>query len=163
MEPRKPSLALAVLIFLAVAVLIVFSVLVWEVDIHISLILGAILAGIFGVFYLKYDYATIEKGIIDGIMTGMQACLILYTVGPLVGTWIASGVVPTMIYYGLSILSPGIFLFATLIMFGSCTFNRYFMGNIRNSWYSPYGYSPWTWDPCTSDSRCHNLRSLLRR
>ncbi|MCK9340232.1 MAG: sodium:proton antiporter, partial [Synergistaceae bacterium] len=65
MEPRKPSLALAVLIFLAVAVLIVFSVLVWEVDIHISLILGAILAGIFGVFYLKYDYDTIEKGIID--------------------------------------------------------------------------------------------------
>ena len=116
MEPRKPSLALAVLIFLAVAVLIVFSVLVWEVDIHISLILGAILAGIFGVFYLKYDYATIEKGIIDGIMTGMQACLILYTVGPLVGTWIAGGVVPTMIYYGLSILSPGIFLFATLII-----------------------------------------------
>ena len=116
MEPRKPSLALAVLIFLAVAVLIVFSVLVWEVDIHIPLILGAILAGIFGVFYLKYDYATIEKGIIDGIMTGMQACLILYTVGPLVGTWIAGGVVPTMIYYGLSILSPGIFLFATLII-----------------------------------------------
>lgn len=46
MEPRKPSLALAVLIFLAVAVLIIFSVMVWEVDIHISLILGAILAGI---------------------------------------------------------------------------------------------------------------------
>ena len=49
-------------------------------------------------------------------MTGMQACLILYTVGPLVGTWIVSGVVPSMIYYGLSILSPSIFLLATLII-----------------------------------------------
>lgn len=116
MEQRKPSLALAILIFVAVGVLIAFSVLVWEVDIHIPLILGAILAGSFGVFYLNIDYGTIEKGIVDGIMTGMQACLILYTVGPLVGTWIASGVVPTMIYYGLSILSPSIFLFATLVI-----------------------------------------------
>lgn len=116
MEQRKPTLALASLIFLAVAVLIIFSVLVWEVDIHIPLIMGAILAGFFGVFYLKIPYDTVEKGIIDGIMTGMQACLILYTVGPLIGTWIVSGVVPSMIYYGLSILNPSIFLFATLII-----------------------------------------------
>ena len=72
--------------------------------------MGALLAGIIGVFYLGYDYLTIEKGVIDGIMVGMQACLILYTVGPLIGTWICSGVVPSMIYYGLSILSPSIFL-----------------------------------------------------
>ena len=79
-------------------------------------ILSAIVAGIVGITVLKYDYNTIEKGIVDGIMTGMQACLILYTVGPLVGTWIVSGVVPSMIYYGLSILSPSIFLLATLII-----------------------------------------------
>lgn len=116
MEPRKPSLALTVALFLAVAAMIAASVLVWEVDIHITLILGAMLTILIGVAVLKYDYATIEKGIIDGIMTGMQACLILYTVGPLIGTWIVSGVVPTMIYYGLAILNPSIFLFATLLI-----------------------------------------------
>lgn len=116
MEPRKPSLALTLAVFLSVAALIAGSVLVWEVDIHIALILGAMLTTAVGVAVLKYDYATIEKGIIDGIMTGMQACLILYTVGPLIGTWILSGVVPTMIYYGLAILNPSIFLFATLII-----------------------------------------------
>ncbi len=116
MEPRKPSLALTLAVFLSVAAMIAASVLVWEVDIHITLILGAILTIAVGVAVLKYDYATIEKGIIDGIMTGMQACLILYTVGPLIGTWILSGVVPTMIYYGLAILSPSIFLFATLLI-----------------------------------------------
>ncbi len=116
MEPRKPSLALTLAVFLSVAALIAGSVLVWKVDIHIALILGAMLTTAVGVTVLKYDYATIEKGIIDGIMTGMQACLILYTVGPLIGTWILSGVVPTMIYYGLAILNPSIFLFATLII-----------------------------------------------
>lgn len=116
MEHRRPSLALTLAIFLSVAAMIAASVLVWEVDIHITLILGAMLTIAVGVVVLKYDYATIEKGIIDGIMTGMQACLILYTVGPLIGTWIVSGVVPTMIYYGLAILSPSVFLFATLII-----------------------------------------------
>lgn len=116
MEPRRPSLGLAVLVFLIAAVLIGLSVLYWETDIHITLILSAIIAGIIGVAFLKHEYYTVERGIIEGIMTGMQACLILYTVGCLVGTWIVSGVVPSMIYYGLSILSPSIFLFATLII-----------------------------------------------
>lgn len=115
-EYKKPSLLASVGIFLIVAVLIALTVLKWEIDIHITLILGAIIAGIYGVVILKYDYPTIEKGVIDGIMTGMQACLILFTVGSLVGTWITTGVVPSMIYYGLSILSPSIFLFATLFI-----------------------------------------------
>ncbi|MCD8162319.1 MAG: Na+/H+ antiporter NhaC [Synergistaceae bacterium] len=115
-EPKIPSLGLSVLVFLAVAAMIAAAVLIYETDIHIILIFGALLASIVGVFYLGNPYSKIEKGIIDGIMVGMQACLILYTVGPLVGTWIASGVVPSMIYYGLSILSPSIFLFATLFI-----------------------------------------------
>lgn len=103
-------------IFVIVAALIGLTVLKWGIDIHITLIMGAIIAGIYGVAVLKFDYETIEKGVIDGIMTGMQACLILFTVGSLVGTWITTGVVPSMIYYGLSILSPSIFLFATLFI-----------------------------------------------
>lgn len=115
-EPKTPSLALSVLVFLIVAVLIGLAVLKWETDIHLILIFGALLAGSVGVFYLGNPYSKVEKGVIEGIMVGMQACLILYTVGPLVGSWICSGVVPSMIYYGLSILSPSIFLLATLII-----------------------------------------------
>ena len=61
MEPRKPSLALTLVVFLAAALLIGASVLVWEVDIHIALILSAMIAIAVGVVVLKYDYATIEK------------------------------------------------------------------------------------------------------
>ena len=46
----------------------------------------------------------------------LQAILILLIVGTLIGTWILSGVVPSMIYWGLNILSPGIFLVATLLI-----------------------------------------------
>ena len=115
-EPKAPSLLLSVLVFLVVAALIGMAVLYWETDIHLVLIFGALFAGCVGVFYLGNPYSKIEKGVIDGIMVGMQACLILYTVGPLIGSWICSGVVPSMIYYGLSILSPSIFLLATLLI-----------------------------------------------
>ena len=46
----------------------------------------------------------------------MEAVLILLVIGMLVGSWIISGVVPTMIFYGLKIISPGIFLPAALIL-----------------------------------------------
>jgi NhaC family Na+:H+ antiporter len=46
----------------------------------------------------------------------MQAVLILMVIGSIIGTWILSGTVPTMIYYGLKLLSPGIFLLATAVI-----------------------------------------------
>ena len=46
----------------------------------------------------------------------MQAILILLIVGMLIGTWIISGIVPSMIYWGLNIFSPGIFLVATTVI-----------------------------------------------
>lgn len=116
MQKRKPSLGLAAAILVVVAAMIASSAVLWEVDIHIALILGAIIAGLCGIFILKFEYADIEKGIIEGIMTSLQANLILWTVGVLIGVWISSGVVPSMIYYGLNVLNPSIFLFATLFI-----------------------------------------------
>ena len=53
---------------------------------------------------------------VHGINLAMGAILILMVVGTMIGTWILGGVVPTMIFYGLKVLSPGIFLIATLII-----------------------------------------------
>jgi NhaC family Na+:H+ antiporter len=57
-----------------------------------------------------------QNGIIKGITDGMEAVLILIVVGALIGTWIVGGVVPSLIYYGLSIINPGIFLMAAFII-----------------------------------------------
>lgn len=63
-----------------------------------------------------YKWATIKSGILKNINTAMPAMLILLLIGSLAGTWMVSGVIPTLIYYGLDILNPSTFLFATVIV-----------------------------------------------
>lgn len=57
-----------------------------------------------------------QEGIVDGIGVGLAPTLILLAVGMLVGTWILSGTVPTMIYYGVQILNPSIFYAASALI-----------------------------------------------
>ncbi|MEM0911608.1 MAG: Na+/H+ antiporter NhaC [Pseudomonadota bacterium] len=82
---------------------------------QIALIIGMFITAIIG---LKngYTWKTIEQGIVNGISMSLGACLILLTVGSLIGTWMLSGTVPTLIYYGLSLLSPSWFYPAALLV-----------------------------------------------
>ncbi len=82
---------------------------------HLPLIGGTIIAGVMA-WRLGYKWGTIQDGIIGGIMISMQAILILMLIGMLISTWIASGIVPAMIFYGLELLSPTYFFFAACII-----------------------------------------------
>ena len=84
-------------------------------EVHIALIISAIFAAAIAIAN-GYKWSFLEAGILASINRSMQAMLILLTVGLLIGSWIAAGVVPAMIYYGLKILSPGIFLIASCIL-----------------------------------------------
>lgn len=84
-------------------------------EVHIPLIISAIFAASVAILN-GYKWSFLEAGIIASISRSMQAMLILMTVGLLIGSWITGGVVPAMIYYGLMILSPGIFLIASCIL-----------------------------------------------
>ena len=84
-------------------------------DPHIPLILAAAVASTVGLF-LGNSWKKIESGIVEGISVGMKAILILCVIGVMIGTWIASGIVPIMIYYGLQILHPSIFLVAACLI-----------------------------------------------
>lgn len=75
----------------------------------IALVLAAGVGILIGTAH-GYAWRDIEKGIVHGISLALGAVLILLTVGSLIGSWILSGTVPTMIYYGLMLLSPSIFL-----------------------------------------------------
>lgn len=83
---------------------------------HIPIIISGMLAVFIAMFLLKYKWAYLSEGILNTIKSSMEAVLILLVIGMLVGSWIISGVVPTMIFYGLKIISPGIFLPAALIL-----------------------------------------------
>ncbi|MFO7617797.1 MAG: Na+/H+ antiporter NhaC family protein, partial [Bacteroidales bacterium] len=65
---------------------------------------------------LGYGWNDLLGGMLNSIGSAMPAMLILLLIGSLAGTWLLSGVVPTLIYYGLLVLHPSIFLFAACII-----------------------------------------------
>lgn len=79
------------------------------------LLLGAAVAAIVG-FFNKISFKNMMDEVAENIKSTTGAILILLMVGALAGTWLVSGIIPSMIYYGLQILSPAIFLPATLII-----------------------------------------------
>ena len=79
------------------------------------LLLGAAVAAIVG-FFNKVTYHKMMEEVAENIKSTVGAILILLMVGALAGTWLISGIIPSMIYYGLQILSPAIFLPATVII-----------------------------------------------
>lgn len=82
---------------------------------QIALILAAAVAMLVGMRN-GYTWKSMERGIVQGISLSMGAIMILLVVGSVIGTWILSGVVPTMIYYGLLILKPVIFYAAAAVI-----------------------------------------------
>ena len=115
-SPRKPSLGLSLGVILASAGIIGFSVLKLGSDAHLPLVLAAVLAATCGVLFLRMPWSAIEEGMLQGVSLALQPILILMMVGVMVGVWICSGTVPALIYYGLKLLSPSIFLAASLLI-----------------------------------------------
>lgn len=123
---RKPSFGLAVAVLLLDAFIICVGVLSLEISddltfgfgqgAQIPLLMAAIVTGISGIVFLKIPWDTIEQGIFKAISVAIQAMLILMIIGALVGAWVQSGVAPTLIYYGLNLLSPKYFLLAALFI-----------------------------------------------
>ena len=79
------------------------------------LLLGAAVAAIVG-FFNKVTYKQMMEEVARNVKSTTGALLILLMVGSLAGTWLISGIIPTMIYYGLQILNPTIFLAACVII-----------------------------------------------
>ncbi|WP_046744500.1 Na+/H+ antiporter NhaC [Kordia zhangzhouensis] len=79
------------------------------------LLLGAAVAAIVG-FYNKVSYKRMIEEVSENVKSTTGALLILLFVGSLAGTWLISGIIPSMIYYGLQILNPTIFLPACVII-----------------------------------------------
>ena len=79
------------------------------------LLMGAAVASMIG-FKNKVSFSLMMNEVAENVKTTSSAIFILLMVGALAGTWLVSGIIPTMIYYGLQILNPTIFLPACLII-----------------------------------------------
>lgn len=90
-------------------------IIVFKGSPHIPILLGAAIAALIA-FLSGYAWTDIEKFIYQGITKVLPAVVILLMVGILISAWIGGGIVSTMIYYGLEIISPKIFLTAIMII-----------------------------------------------
>lgn len=99
--------AVCVVVLILASLIIGFTVL--KVDGIIMLTVAAVIAGLFA-FYLGYSWDDITGAVSKKIAEAMPAILILLSIGLLVGTWMAGGVIPAMIYYGLKIVNPNFLL-----------------------------------------------------
>lgn len=114
-EKRKVTLieALIPVIFLIGALF--FTIVKLEGSPHIPIASAAAIAAIVAM-RAGYSWKELENGVVETIKMSMSAILILMIIGMIIGTWILAGVVPSMVFYGLQILSPGIFLVATTLI-----------------------------------------------
>ncbi len=114
-EIRKANFSEALFTFLSLVVIMFISIIKYEESPHIPMLIGVLIASLVAL-KIGYSWEFIENSMIKGISQAMQSIIILAIIGVLIGVWILAGVVPTMIYYGLMILKPSIFLVATVLI-----------------------------------------------
>lgn len=120
-EHKKPTLFQSLIPIITLMILLAISVLfIWKDSSldganQMALLISAAVAMLIG-WKMNYRFVEMLKGVTDAINTALPAIIILLLIGALAGTWLISGIVPTMIYYGLKILSPTFFLFSACVI-----------------------------------------------
>ena len=116
----KPSLFVSLLPVGVLIVLLTLSVIFFGENSsfgpnQIALMLAAVVAAGLGL-RLGFSWRTMQESMVHGVSLSIGAVFILLAVGALIGTWMMAGIVPTMIYYGLQVLSPAIFYAACTVI-----------------------------------------------
>ncbi len=114
-KKRDPYVWESLISILTLIIAISLAIIKYESDAQIPILIGVVAAALIGL-KAGFSWKEIERGMLDGITNSLQAIVILAIIGILIGIWILSGVVPTLLYYGLKVLHPSIFLPATVII-----------------------------------------------
>ncbi len=117
---QSPTLFQAFVPIIFLIILLSLNVIIFKDDTlsgsnQIVLLMAAAVAGIIA-FRQKKSWNKISGAIVTSIETAMPSILILLMIGSLSGTWLISGIVPAMIFYGIKIINPVIFLFTALVV-----------------------------------------------
>ncbi|MFW5855976.1 MAG: Na+/H+ antiporter NhaC [Bacillota bacterium] len=110
----KPSFGSVIFVLLFLAIGMGVSVLWLDIPVHVTLILTIVVASIVAM-RAGYTWKQIQDAMLYGANLAMLPMLILMVIGVVIGTWVASGTIQTIIYYGLLIISPGYFLVAAAV------------------------------------------------
>ena len=108
-KSKEPNLAIALIPLIAMGILLGVGYGVYKIAAQVLLVAAAFITGILGLL-LRFKWKEMEEGIVNSIHKAMPAILIMLCVGILIGSWIACGTIPMVIYYGLKLISPQYFL-----------------------------------------------------
>jgi len=119
-ENKDLTIAEALIPVFALVAMLAYNVYVFGDDAlsgsnQFILLMGGAVAAVVGIFN-KVSYKRMIAEVAENVRSTTGALLILLMVGALSGTWLVSGIIPAMIYYGLQILNPTIFLAASVII-----------------------------------------------
>ena len=116
-ETRIPGFGASLFVLLFLFVAMGISVLWLSIPVHVTLILTILVAAIVAM-RSGYTWKEIQDAMLYGADLAMLPMLILMIIGVVIGTWVASGTIQTLIYYGLLILRPSYFLLAAAVIVG---------------------------------------------
>jgi len=113
---KKPSFIMALVPIIATVLLLMLQLFVYKnFTPHIPIALGLALTCVVG-YFNGFKWDDMQDGIFHVISVALPSVSVLLIVGMTVGTWIASGTVPSMIYYGLHIINPTYFLATSMLL-----------------------------------------------
>ena len=120
MNDKKTPYFFALLPIIILIILLAYNVFLYAENSlaganQLALLFAATTASMVGIKYGS-SWKKILNGASKSISSTTPSLIILLLIGSLAGTWLLSGIIPAMIYYGLQILNPKIFLFATAII-----------------------------------------------
>jgi len=118
---KKPGLLLSLIPIIVLIAIIFTGVKMFGEDVtsgpsQIALLFSSVLASIIALSYLKVSWEKLEAGMMNHLTKTGPAIFILLMIGALTSSWMLSGVVPAMIYYGLKIITPSVFLLVAFIL-----------------------------------------------
>jgi len=106
---------MAVVTFLVLLGLVVSMTVGLKAAPHVPLLLAVIFAAVVGFFH-HFSWKDMLEGMTDAIHQALPALLIIMSIGILIAVWMAGGIIPSMVYYGLKIISPRFFLVTALLL-----------------------------------------------
>lgn len=118
---ESPSWGVSLIPFLVLVIVLALVIKVFGADAlsggsQVALMFAAGVTVVISMLLYRIPWKTFEDAILDNITSVGTSILILLLIGAVAGSWMVSGVVPTMIYYGMKVIYPDIFLFASCVI-----------------------------------------------
>ena len=115
MQKKQVKFKDALVTVIILTLIMFYAITVCKTNPHIPMLLGCAVASVISIKN-GYRWVEIEEGMTNGIVQSLKSIIILMLIGILIGIWIEAGIVPTIIYYGLKIVSPRFFLTTVMIV-----------------------------------------------